>query len=101
MPRTVTINGKAIPLETGVKPAPLGRFGGRGKSDFRQAVEAMRPGESFVVPLSSTEMTSKANTMSLAAKTTGHQYSYRKDGSGYRIFCQRKTAKASRDLEAV
>lgn len=84
MPRTVTINGKTVALDAGLKPAP--RFSEKEKSDFVLLLEAMEIGESVYLPTREGDGFS-SGCMSQVGKRLGRFYSQRKEGPGTRIYC--------------
>ncbi len=87
MSRTVTVNGNKVTFDTNVELPAKAKSNGREKSEFRQTLEALKPGESWFVPLPAQQMKAKQPTMGTVKKATGHTFSYRKEKGGHRIFC--------------
>ena len=93
MTRVIKINGKTVTLETG-KTAPARKRFGRPKSDLRLLLEAMRPGESVFLQITS-DAVQRFNIYNVS-KAVGVGYTFRAEGDGVRIYCtEPKPAKPS------
>lgn len=86
--RTVNINNKFIQFQSGV-PLPTSIANGRGrpKGELRMILEAMRPGESVLLPKGPDTVAKSSGLFWELGRRMGVRFAHCAEGSKTRIFC--------------